>query len=80
MSEDSAANWLLAAFADPARELWGLISGGLERQVTVGRLPSPAAGATDGEPTPRWTPASELALISAGSTGPVSATVKNTIS
>ncbi len=74
MSEDSADSWLLAAFADPARELWGLISCGLERQVAVGRLQSPAAGTTDGLPTPEWSPAPELALSSAGASGPVSAT------
>lgn len=43
MSENSNS-WLLAAFADPARELWGLVSGGPERHVAVGRLQSPATG------------------------------------
>jgi hypothetical protein len=75
MSQDSADSWLLAAFADPARELWGLIGGGAERRAAVRRLGPPAAEPADEAASGAWRPAPELALSPAGgSADAVSAT------
>lgn len=86
MSQDSADNWLLAAFADPTREVWGLIRGGAERQAAVRLLgspsspreprSSPAAAAPDEAPSREWSAAPELVLSAAdGSADAVGATV-----
>ena len=76
MSQDPADSWPLAVFADPARELWGLIRGGPERQAVVGRLGPATAAAADGQPAAQWNPSPGLELASAGdSAGAVSTTV-----
>jgi hypothetical protein len=67
MSQDLADSWLLAVFADPTRESWGLIRGGPERQAAVGRLGSLAAAPADGPPAAAWSRAPGLELTSAGS-------------
>ncbi len=68
MSQDSADSWLLAAFADPTRELWGLIGGGAEHRAAVRRLGPAAAEPADETATREWSPAPELALSAAGAT------------
>jgi hypothetical protein len=65
MSQDPDDSWLLAAFADPAHKLWGLIRGGPERQAAVGRLGSPSAAPPEGRPADGWSPAPGLELRSA---------------
>jgi len=76
MSLDSADNWLLAAFADPTRDVWGLIRGGAERQATIRVLGSSAAAPTDEAEDREWRPAPELVLSSSdGSADAVATTV-----